>query len=217
MEMTSLTEAIKKGQRLEAADFTRQAIAGGLAAREILDAMIAAMDAVGVRFQNHEIFVPDMLMSARAMKESMALLEPLLVKAGIAPEVTAVIGTVQGDKHDIGKNLVAIMWKGANFAVVDLGVDVPAAKFIQAVKTHGAQVVRLAALLTSTLPAMKATVAALRAAGLGSLKIVAGGAPVTADYARQIGADGYARDAVRAVDEVRRVLALAPPAPAAAP
>jgi 5-methyltetrahydrofolate--homocysteine methyltransferase len=209
MDLTGLTDAIAKGQHAGAVNVTREAIGQGVAAKEILDAMIAAMDAVGVRFQKHEIFVPDMLMSARAMKDSMALLEPLLVKAGIAPEVTAVIGTVQGDMHDIGKNLVAIMWKSANFAVIDLGTNVPAAKFVQAVKTHRAQVVGVSALLTSTLPAMKATVGALRNAGLENLKIIAGGAPVTAEFAREIGADGYARDAVRAVDEVRRVLGLA--------
>lgn len=208
MELAGLTEAIKAGKREEAVGLTREAIEAGAGAQALLDAMIGAMDAVGAKFACHEIFVPDMLMAARAMKESMALLEPLLVKAGIKSEVTAVIGTVQGDMHDIGKNLVAIMWKGANFGVIDLGTNVPAARFVQAVKKHGAQVVGLSALLTSTLPAMKATVAALRGAGLDGLKIIAGGAPVTADFAQQIGADGYARDAVRAVVEVRRMLRL---------
>ena len=124
MDLQPLTEAIKAGKRVDAVQHTKNAIAAGAQAQTILDAMIAAMDDVGRRFQCNEIFIPEMLMAARAMKESMALLEPLLVKAGIKPEITAVIGTVQGDQHDIGKNLVSVMWKGANFGVVDLGTNV---------------------------------------------------------------------------------------------
>jgi 5-methyltetrahydrofolate--homocysteine methyltransferase len=207
MDLLPLTQAICSGRRLEAVKQTKAAIDAGTPAGDILNAMILAMDDVGRRFQCNDIFVPEMLISARAMKESMALLEPLLVKAGIKPETTVVLGTVQGDQHDIGKNLVGIMWKGANFGVVDLGTNVAPNKFVDAVKNHNAHVVGLSALLTSTLPAMKTTVDALRNAAIPNLKIVVGGAPVTRDFAQQIGADGYSRDAAGAVDLVRNLLA----------
>jgi 5-methyltetrahydrofolate--homocysteine methyltransferase len=202
-----LTEAIKKGNRNEAKQFTQQAIDGGMPARQILDAMVAGMDEVGRRFQKNEIFVPEMLIASRAMKEALALLEPLLVKAGIKPAFTAVIGTVQGDLHDIGKNLVAMMWKGANFGVVDLGTNVAPEKFVAAAKEHGAKVVGLSSLLTTTMPAMKQTVQAIRAAGLSGVKVVIGGAPITQAFAEEIGADGFAPDAATAVDVVRKLVA----------
>jgi 5-methyltetrahydrofolate--homocysteine methyltransferase len=165
------------------------------------------MDQVGAKFQRNEIFVPEMLIASRAMKEAMLILEPVLVKAGITPEFTAVIGTVQGDLHDIGKNLVAMMWKGANFRVVDLGTNVAPDKFVAAVKEHHAHVVGLSALLTTTMPAMKETVVALRSAGLNEVKILIGGAPITAEFARDIGADGFSPDAASAVDLVRKLVA----------
>jgi 5-methyltetrahydrofolate--homocysteine methyltransferase len=129
------------------------------------------------------------------------------VKAGIKPELTAVIGTVQGDLHDIGKNLVAMMWRGANFMVVDLGTNVSAEKFISAAKEHKAQVVGLSALLTTTMPAMQATVTAIRKAELPNVKVVIGGAPITSEFAREIGADGFSPDAASAVDLVRKLVA----------
>lgn len=207
MNLADLTEAIKKGNRAEAVRLTHQAIAAQLAPIDCLNAMVAAMDEVGHRFQCNEIFVPEMLIASRAMKESMALLEPVLIKAGIKPCCTAVIGTVQGDLHDIGKNLVAMMWKGANFGVIDLGTNVAPERFVAAVQQHHASVVGLSALLTTTLPAMKQTVAALRAAGLNDIKVVVGGAPITQDFARDIGADGFAPDAAAAVDVVRGLVA----------
>jgi 5-methyltetrahydrofolate--homocysteine methyltransferase len=207
MNLGDLTEAIKKGSRADATRLTRQALDEKVAARQILDAMVAAMDEVGKRFQCNQIFVPEMLIASRAMKESMALLEPALVKAGIKPAFTAVIGTVQGDLHDIGKNLVAMMWKGANFGVVDLGSNVTPEKFVAAIREHQAKVVGLSALLTTTMPAMKTTVDAVRAAGLKDVKIVIGGAPITAEYAKQIGADGFSPDAASAVDLVRSLVA----------
>jgi 5-methyltetrahydrofolate--homocysteine methyltransferase len=140
------------------------------------------------------------------MKECMSLLEPLLAKAGIKPKYTAVIGTVQGDLHDIGKNLVAMMWKGANIGVVDLGTNVPPEKFVEAVRQSGAQAIGLSALLTTTMPSMKTTVDAIRAAGLTNVKIMIGGAPVTAEYAKEIGADGYGPDAASAVDILLKML-----------
>jgi 5-methyltetrahydrofolate--homocysteine methyltransferase len=139
------------------------------------------------------------------MKEAMALLEPRLVAAGITPKFTALIGTVQGDLHDIGKNLVAIMWKGANFKVVDLGTNVSPAKFVAAIQEHRPHVVGLSALLTTTMPAIGETVRAIRAIGVPPVKIMVGGAPVTQQFADEIGADGYAPDAGSAVD---RALAL---------
>ena len=207
-ELSNLTEAIVKGNRNEAKKLTGEAIAANVPPQQILDALVKGMDIVGGKFQRNEVFVPEMLIASRAMKESLALLEPLLVKAGIKPAFTAVIGTVQGDLHDIGKNLVAMMWKGANFGVVDLGTNVPPEKFAAAAKEHQAKVVGLSALLTTTMPAMKTTVEALRAAGLKDVKVVIGGAPITQEFANQIGADGFSPDAASAVDLVRKLVAV---------
>jgi 5-methyltetrahydrofolate--homocysteine methyltransferase len=165
------------------------------------------MAIVGEKFKKNQIFVPEMLIAARAMKEAMAMLEPLLVKAGIKPKFTAVIGTVQGDLHDIGKNLVAMMWKGANFGVVDLGTNVAPEKFVAAAKEHNANLIGLSALLTTTMPSMKTTIAAVKAAGLHRVKVVIGGAPITHEFAKEIGADGFAPDAASAVDIARQLCA----------
>ncbi len=206
-DLVKLTEAIKAGNRAEVKAQVTQAIEENLPPREILDAMVAAMDEIGRRFQCNEIFVPEMLIASRAMKEAMAVLEPVLVKAGITPAFTAVIGTVQGDLHDIGKNLVAMMWKGANFGVVDLGTNVSPDKFVAAAREHNARVIGLSALLTTTMPAMRTTIEAIRAAGLNGVKVLIGGAPITAEFAKQIGADGFAPDAASAVDVVRKLVA----------
>jgi 5-methyltetrahydrofolate--homocysteine methyltransferase len=206
-DLQELGEVIKRGDRNKAAELTKAAIAANVPAQEILDVMVGAMDVVGQRFQKNEIFVPEMLIAARAMKEAMGLLEPVLVAAGITPLAKAVIGTVEGDLHDIGKNLVAMMWKGANFDVVDLGTNVSPQKFVDAIRTNNAQIVGLSALLTTTMPAIKTTVAAIKAAGFEGAKIVIGGAPVTQEYANEVGADGYAPDAASAVDVARSLLA----------
>jgi 5-methyltetrahydrofolate--homocysteine methyltransferase len=206
-DLSALTQAINGGNRNEAKRLVTEAVAAGVSPRTILDALVLGMDQVGAKFQRNEIFVPEMLIASRAMKEAMLILEPVLVKAGITPEFTAVIGTVQGDLHDIGKNLVAMMWKGANFRVVDLGTNVAPDKFVAAVKEHHAHVVGLSALLTTTMPAMKETVVALRSAGLNEVKILIGGAPITAEFARDIGADGFSPDAASAVDLVRKLVA----------
>ena len=208
-DLNQLSEAIKTGKRDDAVALTREAIEANTSPEEILDAMVSAMDDVGQRFQCNEIFVPEMLIAARAMKEAMAELEPQLVAAGIQPVAKAVIGTVAGDLHDIGKNLVAMMWKGANFEVIDLGTNVAPEKFVQAVQEHDAQMVGLSALLTTTMPAMKTTIDAIRAAGLDTTKVMIGGAPVTQEYADQVGADGYAPDAASAVDLARSLLGTA--------
>ena len=205
-DLAELTKAIEVGNRTSSVAVTRAALDDATDPRTILAAMTAAMDVVGRRFQDGEIYVPEMLISARAMKEAMAILEPLLVEAGVRPEHTAVIGTVEGDLHDIGKNLVAMMWKGAGFELVDLGVNVRPDRFVEAAREHDAEIIGLSALLTTTMPGMRGIVQAVRAAGLRS-RVVIGGAPTTPEFATEIGADGHAPDAGSAVDVVRRLLA----------
>ncbi len=208
-DLAALTAAIEAGDRATAVRITTGAVAEGTEPRSVLDAMTAAMEAVGRRFQCNEIYVPEMLISARAMKEAMAVLEPVLTAAGVRPEHTAVIGTIKGDLHDIGKNLVAMMWKGANIDVVDLGTNVSAETFVEAAREHGASIVGISALLTTTMVGMQDVVAAIRAANLVDVKVIVGGAPVTAEYAASIGADAYAPDAVSAVDVARRAVGAA--------
>ena len=205
-DLAELTPAVERGDRKAAVALTQQAIDAGADPAAILGAMTRAMDTVGAAFQRGELYVPEMLIAARAMKSGMELLEPLLVRAGVTPEHTAVIGTVEGDLHDIGKNLVGMMWKGANYAVIDLGVNVTADRFLAAVREHHAEIVGLSALLTTTMPNMRGVVEAVHA-GAPGVKVVVGGAPVTPEYATQIGADGYAPDAGAAVDLLRGMLA----------
>ncbi|MCU0316182.1 MAG: corrinoid protein [Fimbriimonadaceae bacterium] len=207
MDTQLLTSAIVAGNRKDAKALTEQALAEGLPPQEVLDSLIAGMDEIGGKFQRNEAFVPEMLIAARAMKEAMAVLEPVLLAAGIKPEFTAVIGTVQGDLHDIGKNLVAMMWRGANFSVVDLGTNVPPEKFVEAAREHQADLVGLSALLTTTMPSMKATIEALRSAELPKAKVMIGGAPITPEFAKEIGADGFAADAASAVTVARELVA----------
>jgi len=205
-QLEQLSESIRTGDRSQAKALTEALLAAETDPEAVLGAMVRAMDDIGARFQRSEIFVPEMLIAARAMNEAMGLLEPSLVAAGIKPKFTAVIGTVQGDLHDIGKNLVAMMWKGAGFKVVDLGTNVAPQKFVEAVQQHAPHVVGLSALLTTTMPAMKTTIDALRQAGATGSKVVIGGAPITQAYAHEIGADGYAPDAGSAVDCVRQLV-----------
>jgi len=200
-DLAALTAAIEAGDRDAAARLTSDAIDDGLDPQTILDAMTAAMAVIGARFSSGEIFVPEMLISARAMKAAMALLEPGLAGAGVKPVATAVIGTVHGDLHDIGKSLVAMMWRGANIEVIDLGVNVSAKAFLEAIDEHKAAVVGLSALLTTTMPAMRATVASIKASGLPVI-VVVGGAPVTPEFALEIGADAFGQDAGTAADLV---------------
>ena len=208
VNMQELTEMIIKGNRKEATRLTQLLLDEGVLPQKIVDgALVPGMAAIGDRFKRNEAFVPEMLISARAMKESMKLLEPLLVKAGIKPRYTAVLGTVQGDLHDIGKNLVGMMWKGANIAVIDLGTNVTADVFLAAAREHHANIIGLSALLTTTMPAMQETVAALKKSGLDGARIMVGGAPITKKFAEQIGADGYAADAASAVDVAMQLVA----------
>ena len=208
-DLAALTAAIEAGDRATAIAITREAVDEGMDPRAVLGAMTAAMEVIGAKFQCNEIYVPEMLISARAMKEATAVLEPVLVKAGIRPEHTAVLGTIKGDLHDIGKNLVGMMWKGANIEVIDLGTNVTAEKFVEAAKEHGATIVGISALLTTTMVGMKDVVAAIRAANLGDVKVIVGGAPVTAEYAASIGADGYAPDAATAVEVAKTAVGMA--------
>ncbi|MGO8696584.1 MAG: cobalamin-dependent protein [Limisphaerales bacterium] len=201
-----LTQAIIAGRRKDVPQLVQQCLDAGETAGAIVEQrLVPGMAIVGEKFKRNEIFVPEMLLAARAMKEALKILEPKLVAAGIKPEFYAVIGTVEGDLHDIGKNLVAMMWKGANIEVIDLGVNVPVAKYVEAIKQHNPNLLGLSTLLTTTMPAMRNTVKAIRDAGL-SVKIVVGGAPVTLEYAREIGADAYAADAASAVDAAMSLL-----------
>lgn len=204
-DLAALTAAVEAGNRKDAAALTQAAVDEGLEPKTILDAMTAAMDVVGKKFQEGELFVPEMLIAARAMKAGTEILEPVLLAAGVKPEFRAVVGTVEGDLHDIGKNLVAMMWKGAGIEVIDLGVNVSAQRFVDAARENDARLIGLSALLTTTMPNMRGIVEAVRAAELHS-KVVIGGAPTTPEFAAQIGADGHAPDAGSAVDLARRLL-----------
>lgn len=205
-DLKALSEAIIKGDQKTAVDITRAALAEGAAPGTILsEGLIAGMNVIGLRFKANEVYIPEVLIAARAMKMAMELLEPELVKAGVQPVGKAVIGTVQGDLHDIGKNLVMMMLKGAGFDVTDLGTDVSTDVFVQKAKETDAQIVGLSALLTTTMPSMEKTIRAIKDAGL-PVKTMIGGAPVTQAYADKIGADGYAADAATAVDVAKQLL-----------
>jgi len=206
MDLAVLTAAVEAGNRNDARALTQAALDAGVDPKTILDAMTAAMDVVGRKFQEGELFVPEMLIAARAMKAGTEILEPALLAAGVTPEFRAVVGTVEGDLHDIGKNLVGMMWKGGGIEVIDLGVNVAPAAFVAAAREHDAHLIGVSALLTTTMPNMRGVVEAVRAAGI-STKVVIGGAPVTPEFAAQIGADGYAPDAGSAVDLARGLLA----------
>lgn len=207
--LDTIKESIIKGDAKTAKEKVEAAIKQNIPVGDILNkGLIAGMEVVGAKFKANEFYVPEVLIAARAMNQSMALLEPYIVQAGIKPLARVAIGTVKGDLHDIGKNLVVMMWKGAGFQVQDLGIDVPPEKFVEAAK-DGAQVIGLSALLTTTMVAMKDVIEALKNAGLkDQVKVIIGGAPVTQNYADEIGADGYAPDAASAVDKVKALLAL---------
>ena len=206
-DLKALAEAVIKGDQNTAVEITKAALDEGTAAKTVLDqGLIAGMDIIGARFKKNEVYIPEVLIAARAMKMAMEILEPELVKAGVEPAGKLLIGTVQGDLHDIGKNLVAMMLKGAGFEVIDLGVDVGPDKFVEQVKSSKAQLVGMSALLTTTMPGMEKTIKALKDAGV-PVKIMIGGAPVTQDFANKIGADGYAPDAASAVDIAKTLVA----------
>lgn len=210
--LTDLHLAIIDGQRDQVVDLVKRLLEQHADPEIILrNSMIPAMDIVGKRFEEELFFVPEMLIAARAMQAGLDILQPSLAASNIEPIGNVVIGTVQGDIHDIGKNLVAMMLGGAGFRVVDLGVNVPAQKFVDAVQNeNGVQIVSLSALLTTTMVNMSAVLEALDKAGLRpDIKVMVGGAPITEAYAQKIGADGYAPDASQAVGLAKRLLGIA--------
>ena len=206
--LARIADQLDKGQALAVAELTAQAIADDVPAASILNGgLIVGMDVVGEKFRNHQVFLPHVLLAAKAMHAGLDLLKPLLVQQDVPPAGKAVLGTVRGDQHDIGKNLVGIMLEGAGFEVIDLGTDVGPADFLAAAREHGARVIGMSALLTTTMPVMKEVIDLVESEGLkGHLRTVVGGAPVTEQYAREIGADAYAFDGVSAVDRVRDLL-----------
>ncbi len=207
-DLSRLYDAVVNGDTKTAVAVTQEALAENADPMELVTRyMIPAMNEVGRRFEAEEYFVPELLLSARAMKSAMELIRPLLTARGAQPVGRVVIGTVKGDLHDIGKNLVASMLEGGGFQVIDLGADVPPEKFVEAVQQHNAEIVALSALLTVTMPAMKTTIEALKAAGIRDrVKVMVGGAPLTQKYADEIGADGYGENASVAVSLARRLI-----------
>lgn len=208
-DLEALAQAIINGKAPDAKAITEQALAEGVNPGDVLNnGLVAGMNVVGQKFKNNEFYVPEVLIAARAMKMAMEILRPELAKGGVESKGKVAIGTVRGDLHDIGKNLVAMMLEGAGFDIQDLGVDVKPEQFVDAVK-GGADVLALSALLTTTMPAMKETIDALSAAGVrDNAKIMIGGAPVTQNYADEIGADGYSADAASAVDKAKELLGI---------
>jgi 5-methyltetrahydrofolate--homocysteine methyltransferase len=205
--LDKMQDALMAGKKAEVESLVDQAVAAGMSARRILnEGLIVGMERLGVLFKNNEVFIPEVLVAARAMNAGLTKLEPLLIKEKVEPKGLVLIGTVKGDLHDIGKNLVAMMLKGAGYKIIDLGTDVPPERFAAAAREHGAQVVALSALLTTTMVQMKSIIQALQAAGI-SAPVIVGGAPLTQEYAAQIGARGYAPDAASAVDIVNKLLA----------
>jgi 5-methyltetrahydrofolate--homocysteine methyltransferase len=206
--LEELKENVIAGNELKVIEYTQQALKENINVEEILNkGFIPAMEVVGNMFQANEIYVPEMLISARAMKAGMKILEPLLIKAGIEPIGRVVIGTVKGDLHDIGKNLVTMMLEGAGFEVVDAGVDITAQKFMDLTKENKANILGLSALLTTTMVEMNNVINTFKENGLrDDVKIIVGGAPVNTDYAKEIGADGYASDAASAVSLAKNLL-----------
>lgn len=197
--LNAISEALQKGKADEVKNLVTQALEEKVEVKKVLEeGLIAAMDIIGGRFKRNEIYIPEVLIAARAMHAGMSILEPMLAESGIKMIGKIAIGTVKGDLHDIGKNLVAMMYKGAGFDVQDLSVDVPAEKFVQA-SDDGADIVGLSALLTTTMVQMKGVIESLKEKG-SKAKIIIGGAPVTQNYCDEVGADGYAADAATAVE-----------------
>jgi len=210
-DLKELYEAIVKGDAKAAHALTQQALAEGVDPLTLVnERMVPAMDEVGRRFECSEYFVPELLISARAMKAALELIRPLLTARGDKPLARIAIGTVKGDLHDIGKNLVASLLEGGGFEVIDLGVNVTPEKFLETVKEKQANVIAMSALLTTTMPAMKTTIEVLKQAGVrDKVKVLIGGAPITQKYAEEIGADGYSENAVGAVALAKRAVATA--------
>lgn len=208
VDLTNIARLIIDGEEPEVKKLVQQAITEGATPNEVLnEGLIAGMNVVGERMRKHEVFLPEVLRSAKAMNAGMDLLTPQLVTGELSLGPKIVLGTAKGDLHDIGKNLVGMMFKGAGFQVVDLGIDVPAERFVQVVEEQKAEIVAISALLTTTMHEIRNTIEALKKAGLrDNVRVIVGGAPLSSEYAAKIEADGYARDAVRAVDKVRELI-----------
>lgn len=206
-----LSAALISGKAPVVRELTEKALAGGESPQDVLTkGLVAGMNVVGQKFKANEFYVPEVLIAARAMKNGMEILRPQLAATGVQPVAKVAIGTVRGDLHDIGKNLVAMMMEGAGFEIIDLGVDVKPEQFVAAVKDKAASLICLSALLTTTMPAMKETIQALSDSGVrGNVCVMVGGAPVTQNYSDEIGADGYSPDAASAVDKARELLKIA--------
>lgn len=203
-----LSASLQKGEAERVAELTQTAINSRLEPKAILDdGLVAGMSVVSDKFKAHEIFLPDVLLAAKAVQAGMEILKPLLIKEGIPTIGKVVIGTVQGDVHDIGKNLVGIMLKGAGFEVIDLGKDVPPEKFIDATEESGAGIIGMSALLTTTMPVMREVITLAKERGIyEKTKIIVGGAPLSSEYAREIGAHAFCYDGVNAVERVKSLL-----------
>jgi 5-methyltetrahydrofolate--homocysteine methyltransferase len=210
-DLKELYEAVVSGNAKATQAITQQALADGVDPLKLVNEyMVPAMDEVGRRFEANEYFVPELLISARAMKASLEIIRPILTARGDKPVGRVAIGTVKGDLHDIGKNLVASLLEGGGFEVIDLGVNVTPEKFIETVNAKQANIIAMSALLTTTMPSMKTTIDALKQAGVrGKVKVLIGGAPITQKYADEIGADGYSENAVGAVALAKKAVAAA--------
>ena len=208
-KLNLLSEAIISGKQDDARVLTQQLLDDGVSAAEVLnDGLVEGMNVVGAKFKANDFYVPEVLIAARAMKAAMEVLRPVLSECGVKAKAKVAVGTVKGDQHDIGKNLVAMMLEGAGFEVIDLGINVSTDKFIEEAK-NGSKILVMSALLTTTMPAMKVNIDALKAAGLhGDVKVMVGGAPVSQSFADEIGADGYSEDAASAVDKAKELLAI---------
>ena len=211
MELSTLAEAVIKGEADKVSELTHQAIDEGLSVEEIINnGLISGMDVIGERFKNNEIFIPEVMLSAHAMRTGMELLKPMFSASGIEPKGVVMIATVKGDVHDIGKNLVAMMFEGSGFKVIDLGIDIGPVKIIDAVKEHQPDILALSTLLTTTVPNMQNIIAELDTNKVrDKVKVMVGGAAVNQDLATEIGADGYAKDASLAVDKAKELLGIA--------
>jgi 5-methyltetrahydrofolate--homocysteine methyltransferase len=208
--LEDIANGVVKGDEASVGEWTERAIAEGIAAKDILnDGLVAGMNVVGEKFKNNEVFIPEVLVSARAMKAGMRKVQPLLAEANIESKGKIVVGTVKGDLHDIGKNIVAMLLEGAGYQVTDLGTDVSAEQFMDVVKKEGSNIIGMSALLTTTMIYMREVIQAVEDAGLKDrVKVIIGGAPLTQSFADDIRADGYAPDAASAVDLVKGLLTL---------
>ena len=206
--LKNIGRALAGGDRAGVAKLTQEALDKGIGVKTILeDGLIFSMNAIGEKFKANEIFIPEVLIAAKAMHAGIAVLEPHFISCGIKPAGKVIIGTVKGDLHDIGKNIVSMMLKGACFEVVDLGIDVPPGKFAEIVQNKGADIIAMSSLLTTSMGAMKDTIKLLKDSGVrDKVKIIVGGAPVTQSFADSIGADGYAKDAATAVDKAKELV-----------